>query len=296
MTLSNSKKITLTSPAKLNWLLHVGPIRPDGYHSLHTVYQALDIADEITVTLLENGTAECILSSFPDDIDPKTNLVRRAWQACREAFPGRIPSVHINAQKRLPRGGGLGGGSSNAATVIKALASLCHLGDINDPAILEKLQDVAARIGSDVPFFIRRGVAQGTGRGEIITPLTDSRKFWLVLLLPDASVSTAEAYRTLDEHPRPVLNESDWQMKITQLQSALSDGNANLLATLIQNDFDLFAAQYDWFQKSLSRLKRESCLRAFLCGSGSTVAGLFKDEASAREAARATGGVLASTT
>lgn len=290
------KEITLPSPAKLNWLLHVGATRPDGYHSLNTVYQTLDIADEITVKLLNTDTDECILAGFPSDIDPQTNLVRRAWQACRKAFPGQVPSVFISARKRLPRGGGLGGGSSNAGIVIRALVDLCNLGDINDPALLAKLQTIAARIGSDVPFFISGGVAQGTGRGEIITPMKSEKQFWLVLLLPDASVSTAAAYRMLDQHPRPDVTEIDWQKKVIQLQGALSDGNANLLASLIHNDFDMFAAQYDWFHKSVSRLKEANCLRAFLCGSGSTVAGLFKEEASARKAAQTTGGILTSTT
>jgi 4-diphosphocytidyl-2-C-methyl-D-erythritol kinase len=277
------REIRLKSPAKINWRLHVGSLRADGFHSLDTVYQTLEFSDEMLVRSRVDD--ECHLSGFPADISPDKNLVYQAWLKSRAEFPSQVSGVDVRCEKVLPRGGGLGGGSSNAGAMIKALSTLFSLGDAANPAHLARLHELAASIGSDVPFFISGGTARGTGRGEIIHQLPAAPVYWLVLIMPEEGVSTAEAYRILDETPRAAHDMSVDPAGMADFARVLASGDPHLLGPHIANDFELVAARYDWFKAATGQLKQSGALRAFLCGSGSTVAGLCADRQAAVDVA-----------
>jgi 4-diphosphocytidyl-2-C-methyl-D-erythritol kinase len=259
--------LCLKSPAKINLYLHVGGLRPDGFHELQTIYQELALADLMRFDRI--SASDCLLKGFPADINPEINLVRRAWVAMRQHFgDSAVGGLSVDIEKHLPRGGGLGGGSSNAGVTLRAINMLYDLG-----ASPEELEKIAAALGSDVPFFIRGGTAGGTGRGEIIQALPVPPSCPIVLYFPSEGVNTGEAYRTLDAmEPRPHSAVS-YKEAIKFLQIPLQESSTRL----IQNDFELAVQEAVWFAKAKEALENAGCIKVFLCGSGSTVAGIAKN-------------------
>ena len=261
----------LLSPAKINWFLRVGSIRPDGYHEIETVFQETDYADEMTCEAVAGG--ECKITGFPVWVPQEKNLIYRAWQLLRAECPGMVGGVRIRVKKMLPLGGGLGGGSSNCAAALNAIDRLFNL-----ELGASQLELLGARLGSDVPFFVRGGCAIGTGRGETLEPVTGTKTFHAVLVMPGESVSTPVAYARLDALKRPPPAAG-----VREVCDALRTGDPNALAPLIHNDFELAVAGEGWFQTAVGNLKKAGCLRVFLCGSGSTVAGLTENSAHAEQ-------------
>jgi len=282
------KQIIVESPAKLNWLLHVGPARPDGYHELTTVFQSLSFADLLQVEVHDEPT--CELSGFPADIAPDKNLVVLAWKAMRLRHPDRVRGLAVSIEKRLPRGGGLGGGSSNAAAVLSAINTLYSLN--LDP---DELCETGGRIGADVPFFTYGGTALGRQRGDLITPLPDAPELWFVLVMPQEGMSTAAAFQEFDKMQRVAVSHHQMQERIERLVSALHGGNPEAIAGAVGNDFELVAESFAWYQEARQRLLDAGVLKTLLCGSGSTVAGLCRDEAMARSVALSVGGIATRT-
>ena len=184
--------IGTVAPAKINWTLEVLGRRDDGYHDVRTVMQTVDLCDEVSVDTAENLTVARNLEAYaPDDED----LVLRAARALAAAA-GREAKAAIGVTKRVPAAAGLGGGSSDGAATLRALGRLWET-EVTDDRLLE----VAAGLGSDVPFFLRGGTALGEGRGERITPLTDVGATWLVILVPPLTM--AEKTRRMYEALRP---------------------------------------------------------------------------------------------
>ncbi|MEX0683590.1 MAG: 4-(cytidine 5'-diphospho)-2-C-methyl-D-erythritol kinase [Dehalococcoidia bacterium] len=181
--------ITTIAPAKINWTLEVLGRRDDGYHELRTVMQTVELCDELSVDAAEDLTIARNVEYAGDGED----LVERAAVAMATEA-GREPAAAIRVTKRIPVGAGLGGGSSDAAATLRALSALWGV-DIT-PA---RLADVAARTGSDVPFFLRGGTALVEGRGERVTSLADVPPVWLVVLVPPLSLAqkTKRMYATL---------------------------------------------------------------------------------------------------
>lgn len=181
------KRIEIASPAKINWFLHVGPQRDDGFHEIETIFQEIDLSDHISV---EPAPEVSLVCSAPDVPADERNLAWRAWSLAHGLW--RVPPVRIVIEKRIPAGGGLGGGSSNAATVLKALVRLFEL-DVTH----EELAGAALELGSDVPFFLLGGCAYGRGRGEQLEGLDGSPRWPLLLIFPGVPVSTPAAFRHL---------------------------------------------------------------------------------------------------
>ncbi len=179
------RSLTLVSPAKINLCLEVWRRRPDGYHEITTLMQVVDLADTVHVERREAGirlTAEGV----PVPAGEENLAVRAAARFFAAAAPG---GARIHLAKRLPAGGGLGGGSSNAAAVLWGLNVL-----YGSPLPAEALDDVAASLGSDVPFFLSPGFAWAEGRGERIRPAGPAPERWAVVVDPGFSISTAWAY------------------------------------------------------------------------------------------------------
>ncbi|MBI3989307.1 MAG: 4-(cytidine 5'-diphospho)-2-C-methyl-D-erythritol kinase [candidate division NC10 bacterium] len=181
--------LTLPSLAKINLFLEVLAKRDDGYHEIRSVFQLIDLCDQVTVTRKEEGIAVRVKGDAPSG---RENL---AYQAAELLFKetGLEGGVEITIEKRIPVGGGLGGGSSNAAATLWGLNLLFGL-----RLSSEALMDLGARLGADVPFFFSGGLAFAAGRGERLQPLPPLTARWVVVANPGVSISTAWAYRTLD--------------------------------------------------------------------------------------------------
>jgi len=194
------RHISLRAPCKINLHLSIGERRPDGFHRLESVFMALDFADTLTFTPLpgqEGLTTLSLLGEGPS-IPPENNLVWRAAELFR-AKTGFSANLAVELVKRIPLGSGLGGGSSDAAATLLALNSLT-----NEPLSREELLDLAARLGSDVPFFVRiSGPGEGpacvaSGRGELLEPLPPPPPYGVLLAFPGFASDTAAAYKLLD--------------------------------------------------------------------------------------------------
>jgi len=177
-----SASLTLLSPAKLNLFLHITGRRADGYHELQTLFQLLNWGDELTFTCNDSG--ELSLSGSDVGVAPADNLILRAANALPRGNHGA--SIHLD--KRIPTGGGLGGGSSNAATTLLALNHLWRLG-----LSLDELKAIGAGLGADVPVFVAGHTAWAEGVGEKLTPVELPQR-WYLVLAPDCHVATAEIF------------------------------------------------------------------------------------------------------
>lgn len=180
-----STPLTLLAPAKLNLMLHITGRRDDGYHNLQTVFQILDYGDTMHFTL-RNDDALTLTGDFPG-VPTESNIIFKAAQLIKP-WSNVPPGVSINVDKVLPMGGGLGGGSSNAATTLLALNKLwhCHLRE-------DQLAELGLQLGADVPVFVRGRSAWAEGIGEQLSPLSLPEK-WYVVLKPDVEVSTAKIF------------------------------------------------------------------------------------------------------
>ena len=239
--------------AKINWALRVTGKRPDGFHNIETLFQTISLHDDLTFERADRLSLTCDDSTIPVD---DTNLVTRAAKAI-----GATARIHL--QKRIPAGGGLGGGSSDAAAVLREF-------NRNDPQI-------ALSLGSDVPFFLEGGTAYATGRGEILTPLPRVAGIPLLLLIPEERVSTARAFGMLRTFSPP--------LGIDRYRAMIDD---DLLshATELVNDFEepIFA-MLPALRTLKTQLYEAGAAWAAMSGSGSTIVGAFRNAAD-RDAAR----------
>ncbi|APE29879.1 4-(cytidine 5'-diphospho)-2-C-methyl-D-erythritol kinase [Halomonas aestuarii] len=177
--------LVLPAPAKLNRLLHITGRRPDGYHELQTLFQFLDIGDTLTLRRREDG--ELRLTPAIDGVDDEDNLVMRAARLLQAEAGGRR-GAEIHLDKRLPMGGGLGGGSSDAATALLGLDALWGLG-----LDLETLARLGLALGADVPVFVHGHAAWAEGIGERLTPVSLDTP-WFVVIHPGVTVSTPAVF------------------------------------------------------------------------------------------------------
>ncbi len=255
-----SKRITLPSPAKLNLFLHIVGKRPDGYHELQTLFQFLDFGDDLTFTLTP-GQSGVRLSQPVVGVPDKDNLIIRAANALAEAAGRPVPGVSIHINKRLPMGGGLGGGSSNAATT---LIGLNHLWQLNLDE--DTLANLGLQLGADVPVFVRGRAAFGEGVGEILTPSSPPED-WFVVLKPDCEINTGKIFSEQG------LTRDTPKMKI----APAFEGDASRYRNDCQ---DVVCELYPEVKKSLKWLSQFGPAR--LTGTGACIFGRFPTESAAR--------------
>jgi 4-diphosphocytidyl-2-C-methyl-D-erythritol kinase len=217
------------APAKLNLFLHVVGRRADGYHLLQTVFQLLDWGDEVRLRVRDDGEIRRIdpLPGVADELD----LGVRAAQALKRATGCRL-GADIAIEKRVPIGGGLGGGSSDAATVLVALNALWDT-DLDDDALAE----IALGLGADVPVFVRGTSAWAEGVGERLTRL-DLPERWYVVVDPGVSVPTRELFQV------PELTRNSPQLTIPLFVSGVPTGNA--FEPVVRGRFPAVAAALEW--------------------------------------------------
>jgi len=271
-----ARRVAVRCPGKVNLHLEVVARRMDGYHELRTLFAAVGVWDEIECRADEPGTVRLEVEPAEVVTAAADNLVVRAAHAARAAW--RVASgAHLTLRKGIPVAGGMGGGSADAAATLVALAALW--GRTWAPAALH---DLAAGLGSDVPFFLTGGAAWGEGRGERLRPLPDLPPWWLVLLPGETPVSTAEVYRRLDLGSRsrgPATAVYDWL-----------EGGGDLPLSACRNDLEAtVVAGWPKVGSRLEALRATDPLLATVSGSGGTVFAVYADEGRAiTEAARLT--------
>jgi len=254
--------------AKLNLGLRVLYKRPDGYHELRTVFQTISLADTLEISF---APARSVRIEMEGTSDIPDNLAERAARLVLETA-GKQGSVHLNLRKKIPAGAGLGGGSSDAAAVLLALPVLTGL-----RLSMEQLSNLAAQLGSDVPFFLYGGTALGLGRGEELYPLPDRPAEQALLIVPAIHSSTAEAYRDLSAGlASGSLTNPLLQNKLDSFRRAVWDGVLGDSKSPIINDFEgVVIARYPALAGIRERLRRAGATRVAMTGSGSAIFGIF---------------------
>ncbi|PKF51844.1 4-(cytidine 5'-diphospho)-2-C-methyl-D-erythritol kinase [Enterovibrio nigricans] len=243
------------SPAKLNLFLYITGRRDNGYHDLQTLFQFLDYGDSLTIT--PNETGSVTLSPDIEGLLPQDNLVYRAAMAIKSKT-GCKAGAHIHIDKILPMGGGLGGGSSNAATALIALNYLWET-----KLSIDELAEMGLALGADVPVFVRGTTAFAEGVGEKLQP-ADAPEKWYLVAKPDVSIATAKIFgheNLTRNTPNRTLNE--------------------LLAEKHENDCEKIVRElFPEVDKAISWLLEYAPSR--LTGTGACVFAEFEDEAAAR--------------
>ncbi len=268
-----SPPLRARSFAKINLALSVLGRRADGFHEIRTVFQSIDLHDELEFR--PSARLELHCGDLPD-VSREDNLVWKAAHLLASATAERR-GASITLRKRIPAGSGLGGGSSNAAVTLLGLSRFWQL-DTADSHLLS----LAAELGSDVPFFLKGGTALGVGRGERIYPLPDFPSKFLVVIFPGIHISTAEAYGSL----KMGLTSSEATHKILRFRGQAQKGKSFL--TEIFNDFEAsILSACPPIKEAKGFLKKRGATATLLSGSGSSVFGFFSDEESAFAAARA---------
>ncbi len=266
-------KIKIKSNAKINLTLAVKYKRPDGFHEIESIFQEIDLYDELYFTKKDKISFATESRLVPSDQD---NICFKAAQVMCKKY--RIPGAHIELVKNIPVGAGLGGGSSNAAAVLVGLKELYNL-DIKKSELI----DIGAELGSDVPFFFFGRTAYVTGRGEILKPISMNPDYFILLVFPGQIVLTARAYKNLNL----ALTKNVSGNKLIGFK--FQDLNPADFRSEYYNDFEntVFAADPD-----LAGIKQllydNGADYAAMSGSGSTIFGVYQ----LRDQAEKTGRLL----
>jgi len=267
------------APAKINLALRVGPRRPDGFHDLATVYQAIDLHDEVLATqrpdaVVSVETTDLAGRPVAGVVDNADHLGVRAADALRRRY-GVQSGVHLRVRKDIPVAAGLAGGSADAAATLVACTELWELG-IDSASLLE----VGAGLGSDVPFALLGGTALGSGRGERVATLTTATATTWVLVSSAPGLATPAVYGRTDairagrELPAPAVDD--------ELLAAVGSGDTGLLAAVLHNDLQPAALELrPGLTAVLNAGRAAGAAAGLVSGSGPTVLLLVRDGAEA---------------
>ena len=282
--IKGTKEVSVSAPCKINLHLGIGEKRPDGFHNIESLFACLALSD--TLKFVRSGKeGECTLSTSVDGgMGEKDNLVCRAVTLYRERT-GFKDGLEVYLDKRIPVGAGLGGGSSDAASTLIALNTLSE-----NPVSMEELMEMAAILGSDVPFFLFGGLAYVSGRGELIEPLETAslNGLWVVLVMPPFSSDTINAYRLLDISRQGAKPESSFAPR--------TEGSTRLCESFLQkdprtwpfcNDFlpvflDAGGENACAYRAILEGLRKAGASFAGLSGTGSCCFGIFTTKEKAK--------------
>ena len=261
-------KIIVNSNAKVNIGLKVLKKRNDGYHNIRTIFQEIDLIDIISIEKNKNRFKFTTNVTWLSD----NNLCVTAYKLMKRKFD--ISKVSIDLKKNIPRGSGLGGGSSNAASIMKGIRELYSL-NITD----NELELLASTIGADVPFFIKGSVQLGEGIGDRLTPIIINDKFKYLIVIPDIVIDTPWAYSQIK-------NDLDSSSSSVNFAGLSKEKNVSVdRLKFFENDFEsIVVPTYPEIGKIKKALLAQGAEFASLSGSGSTVFGIFNDDASLNNA------------
>lgn len=266
--------ITVEGNAKINLTLDILGKRPDGFHEVAMVMQSVSLHDTLTFTKIPEGI-ELNLDVPGLEADERNLAWRAAALLLREK--NVRGGVRIDLTKRIPIAAGLAGGSADAAAALRGVNALYDLG-----LTLPELCAYGAKLGSDIPFCLMGGTMLATGRGEILRELPAVPSFWVVLIKPKISVSTAWAYQNYDAHgaERHPENEAVCKKIAAQDRKGIALLLCNVLESVTIKKYPVIAQYKDW-------LLKKGAMASMMSGSGPTVFGLFADKTAAEEAAAA---------
>ena len=257
-------RVLLKSFSKVNIGLKIFNKRADGYHNIHTIFQEIDFYDNI---ILKKRNSGCAFTSNVDWLNNnESNLCVKAWQCLVDRFG--IAGINIELQKNIPPGSGLGGGSSNAACILKGLIQLYNLN-----ISLNNLLKIGSSIGADVPFFIKGGCQIGSGIGDRLVKVDHSIKNTFLLVMPDIHIDTKTTFKKFKkilDYNKEKVNFADFIEK------------DKFLFKFFENDFEtIIVPAYPEIGQIKKKLLNQGAIFSSLSGTGSTVYGVFDDEAKA---------------
>ncbi len=263
--------------AKINLCLDVTEKRNDGYHNVCMIMQEITLCDLLDIEITDSE--DIILTCNSENVgEAKDNLCTKAARVFFEKT-GIGKGCTINLEKHIPVCAGLGGGSSDAACVLKTLNDLC-----SHPLSDDELLSLGLSLGADVPFFIRGKTALCEGIGEILTPISSKEKKWIALIKPEIDISTKEAYKKIDSQ---IINHPDTKLASKMMESK----NMEKAYTLFSNVFeDVSIKDYPLIKSIKEHFLSKGAKFSMMSGSGPTVFGIFDTEKDATDAFESYGG------
>lgn len=261
------------APAKLNLTLKVLPKREDGFHNIESIFQKIRLCDELTVSRSESAGFSLHVQGMEL---PEENTVKKAYTLFAEAAKIQT-GVSVDLVKRIPSGAGMGGGSSDAAAMLRALNSLFSA-DVSQTELIK----IAEKIGSDVPFFLYGDCAVVSGRGEVVRPFDGRRDLYFVIICPDVHSSTKEAYALVDEwNMNGSVSKVSWPLlKDLDVIYKKSVGEWNFANSFTEP----LVSKYTEIREALAAVTASGADFVDMTGSGSTVFGVFETQEKAQGA------------
>jgi len=265
---NSNQRISAIARAKVNLSLEVLYKRGDGYHEIETIFQSVNLYDELTIDFRDDGRI-ILTCSDPDIPTDDGNICWKAIHAMQQFVPGLGASIHI--RKQIPHGAGLGGGSSDAAAVILAVNRIFAL-DLPR----ETLEEVALKLGSDVPFMLYGGTMLGRGRGEKLTRLDNLKKCYFLIVKPSVNISTSWVYENINFR----LTKNRYRLNLKQVNTILA--RFPNVALSFRNDLEnVVCPAYPPISGILDELLSSDPCFAAMSGSGSSVFAIFAKEGKA---------------
>lgn len=269
------KKVEEKAYAKINLVLNIGDLRPDGYHDIQTIMQSLELHDDVTVEQT-GGTGITVTASVDTIPTDESNLAAKAVKAfaAKTGVPADGLSIHI--EKRIPMAAGLGGGSSDAAATLRALNVLYETN-----LSVDELAEIGIEVGSDVPFCVHGGCAYVEGKGDMVVPTTPMPQCIIVIGKPDLAISTEKMYQRFDQAELPQRADHT-----PEIMLGLRWENLKAVAESVGNAFEqvLMKNERNTVDMMKEVMNQFGTLGTAMTGSGPAVFGIFDNELYARVA------------
>jgi 4-diphosphocytidyl-2-C-methyl-D-erythritol kinase len=264
--------------AKLNFYLDVIGRYNNGYHKIRSLFSEVSLFDEINYFQNNEGKIRIY-----DEIKilPENNLLKKASDKLIEIKNRTVFGIDFHIKKNIPIGGGMGGGSSNAAFVLKTLNALWNLG-----YSYEKLEKIGAQLGADVPFFIRGGIQKVGGIGQILSPIIAKPvNLEIILVIPEISISTELAYKKIDEK-KLAIDSFNFKKKFDLLVKGFKDCNYELIVENVYNKFEeVIFPEFPKLEMIKEQIMSSGADAALMSGSGSTIFGIYENESKKKSGA-----------
>tara|TARA_S200000501_G_scaffold238179_1_gene223237 strand:+ start:1061 stop:1900 length:840 start_codon:yes stop_codon:yes gene_type:complete len=259
------------SNVKVNIGLKIVGIRSDGYHNISTIFQELDCGDVLKIHNLNSGfELSSNLDSVPLD---RNNTCYKAYRIIKDLFPNVIEGLSVHIAKQIPPGTGLGAGSSNGATLLKAIKKIYNLNIKN-----VELEKLSSQFSADAPFFINGKTQKGLGKGDVLENISRPFDGKFLLVLPNFTISTKWAFDKLKNQLKKIDNNNNFKNVIVKNKPIYN-------VKFFENDFErIVIPTYPEIRKIKNSLTEFGAIFSSLSGTGSTVFGVFNDETSAKEA------------
>jgi 4-diphosphocytidyl-2-C-methyl-D-erythritol kinase len=272
-------RAVLRARAKINLGLRITGVLPNGYHEIDSLFIPLDEPAD-TLRVYDSADPGLRVACAVMDIDPDNNTLTRAYAEYQKGT-GFAPSLRLDLEKGIPRGAGLGGGSSDAAELLKWLDSINP-----QPVDFTALAGMAERTGADVPFFLRGSPCRVRGTGNIIEPYSpEFGNMHVIVLFPDVEVSTAWAYAAWDEQQKNIAGQSALTSGSGKDTKPIYHSASSYDLYAVVNDFEsVVFARFPILRQYKENLLRMGAVNAVMSGSGSSLVGIFAQESAARDA------------